>query len=104
MEGYHTDYGPGGEREGVLEVLSDDLIQLHDVQQHFAREPVSIGCKDFRTGNGSRQGQSLALTGLFVPSSLDSDSSDLVQLHDGQQHITRQICTREKEGCNKGAV
>ena len=27
---------------------------------------------DFRTENGSIQGQNLALTGLFVPSSLDS--------------------------------
>ena len=31
-------YRPGGEREGVLEVLSDDLIQLHDVQQHLTRK------------------------------------------------------------------
>jgi len=30
------------------------------------------GCQDFRTENGSGQGQNLALTGLFVPSSLDS--------------------------------
>ena len=34
-------YRPGGEREGVLEVLPDDLVELHDVQQHFAREPAS---------------------------------------------------------------
>jgi len=32
-------YGPGREREGVLEVLSDDLVQLHNVQQHLTREP-----------------------------------------------------------------
>ena len=30
------------------------------------------GFKDFRTGNDSSQGQNLALTGSFVPSSLDS--------------------------------
>jgi len=30
------------------------------------------GYKDFRTENGSSQGQNLALTGLCVPSSLDS--------------------------------
>ena len=30
------------------------------------------GFKDFRIRNGSRQGHNLALTGLFVPSSLDS--------------------------------
>jgi len=30
------------------------------------------GFKDCRTENGSSQGQNLALTGLFVPSSLDS--------------------------------
>ena len=33
------------------------------------------GFKDFRTENGSSQGQNLALTGLFVPSSLDSGGS-----------------------------
>jgi hypothetical protein len=31
--------GPGRKREGVLEVLSDDLVQLHNVQQHLTREP-----------------------------------------------------------------
>jgi len=30
------------------------------------------GFEDFRTENGSSQGQNLALTGLFVPSSIDS--------------------------------
>jgi len=30
------------------------------------------GFKDFHTGNGSSRGQNLALTGAFVPSSLDS--------------------------------
>jgi len=30
------------------------------------------GFKDFRTDNGSSQGQNLALNGLFVPSSHDS--------------------------------
>ena len=30
------------------------------------------GLKDFRTENGSSQGQNLALTGSFVPGSLDS--------------------------------
>ena len=30
-------------------------------------------CQDFRTENGSSQGQNLSLTGLFVPSSLDKD-------------------------------
>ena len=34
----------------------------------------SKGFKDFRTENGSRQGQNLALTGLYVPSSLNSDT------------------------------
>ena len=32
----------------------------------------SKGCKDFRTETGSSQGQNLALTGLFSPSSLGS--------------------------------
>jgi len=35
------------------------------------------GFTDFRTENGSSQGQKLALTGLFVPSSLDSGSRPL---------------------------
>jgi len=30
------------------------------------------GFKGFRTENGSSRGQNLAMTGLFVPSSLDS--------------------------------
>ena len=30
------------------------------------------GCQDFRTENGSSQGQNLALTVLYVPSSFDS--------------------------------
>ena len=34
----------------------------------------SNGFKDFHTENGSCQGYNLALTGLFVPRSLDSDS------------------------------
>ena len=31
-----------------------------------------IGFNDFRTKNGSCQGQNLAVTGLFLPSTLDS--------------------------------
>ena len=85
-------YIPGSEREGVLEVLSDDLIQLHDVQQHFAREPDSNGFKDFRTENG----QHLALSGLCVPTLLDSGPKDLVELHDGQQHVTCKRAPGEK--------
>jgi len=43
--------------------------------QGFAGEQIwnnLNGVKDFRTDNGSGQGQNLALTGVFVPSSLDS--------------------------------
>ena len=38
------------------------------------------GCKDFRSENGLRQGQNLALTGLFVPSSLEPELTRLVVL------------------------
>ena len=34
------------------------------------------GFQDFRTGHGPSQGQNLALTGLHVPSSLDSGISE----------------------------
>ena len=36
------------------------------------RDENKNGFKDFRTEKGSRQGQNLALTGLCVPSLLDS--------------------------------
>ena len=35
------------------------------------------GFKDFRIENGSSEGQNLALTGVFVPSSLDRGKPDL---------------------------
>jgi len=43
------------------------------------------GSKDFRTENGSSEGQNLAVTGLGVPNSLDSGGRE--NLGAGQQHL-----------------
>ena len=40
-------------------------------------------CEDFRTQNGSRQGQNLALTVLVVPSSLESGPQSTLGLLGG---------------------
>ena len=54
---------PNDHRPALTDFWSgDQILRIRENIKHF---------KDFRTETGSSQGQNLALTGLFVPSSLD---------------------------------
>jgi len=85
----------GGYKLSALEIESS-LLQIPFVQEvttYFFKEMTTYLLKlifegnnnlfflnDFHTENGSSQGQDLALTGLFVPRSLDSGGCKLSAL------------------------
>jgi len=57
--------------EDMIDISRSTELDLR-CQQECQQENSLNGCEEFRTENGSIKGQNLALTGLFVPTSLDS--------------------------------
>ena len=74
---WHVAYVRIGERHGGVRPVPrvSVLPRMHTfpLASEWGGDNLN-GVQDFRTENGSSQGQNLALTGLIVPSSLDSAS------------------------------